>query len=117
MRIHHLALRTRNVERLRVFYTHIVGLVEVRDRSGGVWLDADGTVVMIEEAIESEPLPSPTSMELIAFAIEPEEKSQLLERLDANSCEVESRTDYTLYVRDPDGRRIAFSHYPTMPTL
>jgi glyoxylase I family protein len=113
MKIHHLALRTRDLPRLRAFYADVLGLSvleEKLDRS--VWLDARGTIVMLERAEESEPLVAAGSLDLVAFAIEPEDEDRLEARLVSNGVAIEGRTDFTLYFRDPDGRRIGASHYP-----
>ena len=48
MRIHHLALRTRELDRLERFYTGVLKLPVVRRDAGrgSVWLDAGGTIGM-----------------------------------------------------------------------
>ena len=49
--------------------------------------------------------------ELVAFAISPDEVGRL------KGWPIEARTAFTLYVRDPDGRRIGLSAYPDpLPT-
>ena len=67
MRIHHLALRTRDLERLARFYAEVLGLRVIRRSERSVWLDASGTIVMLERAEESEPHVPAQSMELVAF--------------------------------------------------
>ncbi|HEY8086305.1 MAG TPA: VOC family protein [Polyangiaceae bacterium] len=107
MRIHHLALRTRDVARLVRFYADTLGLPVLRrdEARGSVWLDAGGPVVMIERAGDSEPSIEPGSMELVAFAVEDKESWRARVAVDAE-------TTHTLYFRDPDGRRVAVSDYP-----
>lgn len=116
MRIHHLALRTRDVTGLARFYEEVVGLALVKraDAPGGsVWLDAEGVVVMIEEAMATEPAVAHATMELTAaFTIAPSERTFFEDRLTKAGVIVEARTAYTLYFRDPDGRRIGVSAYP-----
>jgi glyoxylase I family protein len=117
MRIHHIAMRTQDLERLEAFYAGVLGLgVQARQGPRAVWLDADGTILMLERAEAEEPLVAEEamgrSMELVAFAIEPTERAALVERLARATVLVEAETDYTVYVRDPDGRRIGLSHYP-----
>jgi catechol 2,3-dioxygenase-like lactoylglutathione lyase family enzyme len=113
MRIHHIALRTRDVARLARFYVEVLGLMPregvARDR---VWLDCAGTLLMLEPASETEPEIDPRSLELVAFAILPGDRARLEARLAAGGVSVEARTAFTLYFRDPDGRRVALSHYP-----
>jgi glyoxylase I family protein len=113
MRIHHIALRTRDVRRLRAFYEDGLGLAVTRENSeGSVWLDAGGTILMLEPSEEAEPGIAPRSRELIAFAVVPKDREDLEARLASHGIAIEARTDFTLYFRDPDGRRIGLSHYP-----
>ena len=108
MRIHHVALRTRDVARLERFYVGLLGLKVVRrdDARGSVWLDVEGAVVMIERAGPGEPSIDPRSLELVAFAVDD------VEAWRARVPSVEAETGHTLYFRDPDGRRVAVSDYP-----
>jgi hypothetical protein len=48
---------------------------------------------------------------LIALSVEPTLLPALEARLHEAGCEVESRTQWTSYARDPDGNRIALSCY------
>lgn len=114
MRIHHVALRSRDLGRLRAFYRDLLGLALTEERPGeSVWLDASGTILMLERSTESEPNIDPGTRELLAFAIAPGERAAFERRLAASGVLVEARTEFTFYVRDPDGRRIGLSHYPT----
>jgi catechol 2,3-dioxygenase-like lactoylglutathione lyase family enzyme len=116
VRIHHLALRTANVPRLEAFYRDVVGLAPARDDRGesaeSVWLLAGETRVMLERLGPGEPMTPEGSMELTAFAILTTERAAFEERLARSGIPVEQRTDFTLYFRDPDGRRVGVSHYP-----
>jgi hypothetical protein len=49
---------------------------------------------------------------LLSFRVEPASKVALEARLAAAGARIESRTDYTSYARDPEGNRVAISHYP-----
>jgi glyoxylase I family protein len=112
MRVHHLAFRTRDLTRLERFYTDALGLsVARRDGERSVWLRAGGTILMLECAEEGEPEVSRGSMELVAFAIDALDVERWRRVLDANGIAVEGETAFTFYFRDPDGRRIALSHY------
>jgi catechol 2,3-dioxygenase-like lactoylglutathione lyase family enzyme len=106
MRIHHLALRTRDVPRLERFYAGVLGLAIVRRDAarGSVWLDAGGAVVMIEPAGQAEPDIARGSQELLAFGV-----ARIGDWRDRVA--VEAETHNTLYFRDPDGRRVAVSDY------
>jgi glyoxylase I family protein len=114
VRIHHLALRTADVARLVAFYRDVVGLaVTSRASEQRVWLSADDTTVMIERREPGEPEVPRGAMELVAFAIEPGERAAFVERLRVGEVALESETAFTLYFRDPDGRRVGVSHYPS----
>src|SRR4051812_44019726 len=113
MRIHHLAFRTEDLARLERFYVGALGLAVIRRQaSRSVWLDAGGTIVMLELREAAEPIHPPGSKELIAFAIEPDARTLVSERLASAGVPIEASTEFTLYVRDPDGRRIGLSSYP-----
>jgi glyoxylase I family protein len=113
MRIHHLALRTRDLARLATFYVDLLGLRILKNDAGrSVWLDAEGAIVMLERAGEGEPVVPEGGLELVAFAIEPGSRGRFEAELAARGILIEARTAFTLYVRDPDGRRVGLSHYP-----
>lgn len=113
MRLHHLALRTSDLGTLERFYTGVLGLsVLRRDEGRSVWLDAAGTIVMLEARASTEPAVDPRSMELTCFALAPDEHRGFVERLRAANVSIEGSTAYTVYFRDPDGRRIGLSSFP-----
>ncbi len=112
MRVHHLAFRTRDLTRLERFYTDALGLsVARRDGERSVWLRAGGTILMLEVAEGEEPEISPGAKDLVAFGIEAADIDRWRRVLEANAIPVEGETAFTLYFRDPDGRRIGLSHY------
>ena len=111
MRIHHIAFRTRDLERLERFYADVLALRVTRRNERSVWLDAGGAILMLERAEPDEPDVAPGTMEMIAFDIGIEARIGYLARLGERHIPVEAQTDHTLYFRDPDGRRIGLSHY------
>lgn len=112
MRLHHLAFRTRRLAELEAFYVDLLKLPVVRrDESRSVWLGAGETVIMLELAAEQEPVPSPGSLELVAFAVSASEQGRLEQDLSQRQIPIEDRTRFTLYFRDPDGRRVGASCY------
>ena len=111
MRLHHLALRTADVAELERFYAGTLGLTAIRRQPHSVWLDAGGTILMLEARAAGEPAIEPGTRELVAFAIEP--GAPVIDRLREAGVAIEDRTAFTLYVRDPDGRRVGLSSYPT----
>jgi len=112
MKIHHLALRTRDLPRLRAFYAEVLGLRVTKEGDEQVWVDAGGAIVMLERAEEAEPFVPLGTKELVAFAIAPSEVRGIEAKLASSGVAIEARTPFTLYVRDPDGRRVGLSHYP-----
>lgn len=113
MQLHHLALRTPNLNSLVDFYEKFLGLKRTREQPNySVWLSLDTAILMIEQATETEPSIPVKSRELIAFSVDKSEQDALRSRLTAHDIAIEEETAYTIYVRDPDGRRIGFSHFP-----
>jgi catechol 2,3-dioxygenase-like lactoylglutathione lyase family enzyme len=112
MRVHHVAMRTSDLGRLEAFYVEVLGFAVVRRSERSVWLDAEGTLLMLERADDGEPGILPGTKELIAFGIPPEACEDRVRRLRAAGVTVQHETAYTAYFRDPDGRRVALSHYP-----
>jgi catechol 2,3-dioxygenase-like lactoylglutathione lyase family enzyme len=119
MRLHHLALRTRDVEPLEAFYAGVLGLDCVRrDGTRSVWLAIGDAVLMIERADDAEPAPDPRSMELVALAArDVAERDAIEARLRERDVAIEARTAHTIYFRDPDGRRVGVSTYPLEPVV
>jgi catechol 2,3-dioxygenase-like lactoylglutathione lyase family enzyme len=112
MRVHHLAFRTLDVPRLERFYTDVLGLnVARRDGERSVWLRAGGTLVMLEAADTGEPPVPAGTKDLVAFGIEEADADRWRRTLAAAGIAIEAETAFTLYFRDPDGRRLALSHY------
>lgn len=112
MRLHHLALRTRDVPRLVAFYRDVLGLPPWPVQAGnGVWLALHGAVVMIEAAEDDEPEPDPRGRELLALAARDGDLARARAHLRTHGVTVEAQTEHTLYFRDPDGRRVALSDF------
>ena len=114
MRLHHLALRSRDVDALERFYVDVLGLACVR-RDGGrsVWLALGDGVLMIERAAQAEPRPDPRGLELIALsAADVAARDAVEARLRERGVSIEARTSHTIYFRDPEGRRVGVSTYP-----
>jgi catechol 2,3-dioxygenase-like lactoylglutathione lyase family enzyme len=113
MRIHHLALRVADCEASLAFYSHLLGLREVRrtvehGRVRSIWLEAGSTMLMLELGLRGEGGAS-GSGHLLAFAVE--SLAEWEERLAGAGIPVLDRTPHTLYVRDPDGHRVGLSVY------
>jgi len=119
-RLHHLALGARDVETVAAFYRDLLGLPEIeRHRSPdgqvrSVWLDLGGAILMIErthaalcpvEGVGAGPF-------LLAFCADRGDRERLEPSLASAGFPVESRTEQTIYLRDPEGNRVGISSYP-----
>lgn len=113
MRLHHLAFRTGGVDALAEFYGGLFGWRVVRDRRpASLWLAVnEDAVAMIERRDADEPAPAPGSLDLVAFAVTASERERVRAEAERRGC-FDGGTDDTVYLRDPDGRRIAVSTYP-----
>jgi catechol 2,3-dioxygenase-like lactoylglutathione lyase family enzyme len=119
MRIHHVALQVTDLERARSFYAGLLGFTVTREQAHALWLDAGGSIVMLERCdgegddagdhAWASPRPGPF---VVAFAIAPGERAALRARLIDAGVTIDHESAFTLYVRDPFGARLAFSHYP-----
>jgi catechol-2,3-dioxygenase len=117
--VHHVAIRALDVAALARFYAGVfrfARLDEKHDDRGlrAVWLAAGVTIVMIERREPGEPAPDARSLDAIIFAIAADERAPLKRRLSRRRVAVEGETAYSLYLRDPEGRRVGASHYPAV---
>lgn len=111
--VHHLAFRTRRLDALTGFYRDVFGLAVVQSAPDRVWLDlGGGAVLMLEAALPDEPEVPTGSMEFVALGTDADGVEALARRCTARGVAVEHRSAWTVYVRDPDGRRVGASCYP-----
>lgn len=109
MRIHHLALRVGDLEAAREFYCGLLGLPEMkRDGSRSVWLRAGDAVLMLERTLRGKGADEGSGHVL---ALAAEDLALWEEKLTAAGIPIDDRTPHTLFVRDPDGHRVALSVY------
>jgi catechol 2,3-dioxygenase-like lactoylglutathione lyase family enzyme len=113
LRLHHIAIRTASIDAALEFYTTMLGLDVVRDqRPRSVWLGfSDSSVIMIEARGAGEPAVPAGSLELVAFRVSPEGKAAVRERAISAGC-FDGETEHTVYIRDPEGRRLGVSTFP-----
>jgi catechol-2,3-dioxygenase len=105
-------MRTADVAALAGFYRTLLDMVVRRDRApDSIWLGlGGGAVLMIEKRADGEATVAAGSMELVAFAVDTATKTAIRERAVAAGC-FDGETAATVYLRDPDGRRIGVSTY------
>ena len=129
--MHHVAIAVRDLALVEAFYTGVLGLPilrrwpmtdemtgdQKRDRS--VWCDlGGGAFLALEQAADLEaaragaPADRGHGYLMIALRITPAARPAWEARLAAAGVAVVHRTDYTLYVADPEGNRIGLSHWP-----
>jgi len=113
LRLHHVAVRAADVDTTVTFYRDVLTLPVVRDeRPRSVWLElCDGSLIMVEAREDGEPPIAPGSKELMALRVSEERKAAIRELAIARSI-FDGETAHTVYLRDPDGRRIGVSTYP-----
>ena len=135
---HHLALQVRDLPRAETFYAGTLGLPVLRrwpwsdaqqvqgftgERS--LWLGLAGHVqteperggFLALEAVDGAPpersfKDEHPGLHLVALCIGLAERSAWEEVLEEAGVPVVHRTDFTLYVRDPEGNRVGLSHWP-----
>lgn len=120
--LHHIALGAHDVACVAAFWRDLLGLPELRRHTyedgelRSIWLDLGaGAILMIEHTTEAAaPLDAPVVGHgpfLLAIRVTPEERQALCGTLAAHGHPVEDATDYTSYVRDPEGNRVGLSTY------
>ena len=114
--IHHIAITTRDPEKLAVFYRDILGLPEIKRHFlddgtlRSAWLDLGHNAILMLEKQDASPQ-NGNGYHLLAFTVTESEKTAWKEKLARAGIEISHSTDYTLYFRDPDGNRIGLSSY------
>jgi glyoxylase I family protein len=123
---HHLAIQVRDVEKVTAFYREVLGFSELKrhHRPDGslrsVWVEVPGGGFLALEEVSGEPEPGPFRNErpglfLLAFRIRPEARARAVEAFARAGVPLENETRWTVYVRDPEGNRVALSHHPEDP--
>ncbi len=110
MQLHHLAFRAKNVAATVTFYRDVLRLTVIKSDDRSTWLASGSVVVMIEPRAANEPSRS-TDLDLVAFAIGQEERRLWPARLTSMGLTIEAETESTIYLRDPDGRRVGLSDF------
>jgi catechol 2,3-dioxygenase-like lactoylglutathione lyase family enzyme len=108
VRIHHLALRVSDLESCARFYSDTLGLEVIARFEGSVWLRAGESVLMLERRLRGIG-PEEGSGHVLALAVN--ELQYWEARLALAGVPVDDRTNATLFLRDPEGHRVALSVY------
>jgi catechol 2,3-dioxygenase-like lactoylglutathione lyase family enzyme len=121
--VHHVALQVRALGPMVAFYREVLGLSVVAEHSGAdgklrsVWLGLPGAFLALETVRAEAPAPAPFRNEapgwfLLALRIAAGDRERVRAELSRAGVQVEHETRWTLYVRDPEGNRVALSHHP-----
>ena len=119
---HHVAIQVRDVERCAAWYRDVLGLPEQARfhlAQGGVrsvWMTVPGGFLALER---TETLPVATAFRdgrpgphLVALRIDRSARDATVAELRGKGVTIEHETQWTVYVRDPEGNRIGLSHHP-----
>lgn len=112
--LHHIALPVRSLAAAEDFYCGVLGFeVAVRHSDEGgnprsLWLTCGEAIVMLERTSTA----GATSEHLAAFRIPSDGREGWKAELRAAGVSIVRESQYSLYFFDPDGNRLALSHYP-----
>ena len=121
--LHHVALQVRALAPMVAFYRKVLGLSFLAEHLGpdgtprSVWLGLPGGFLALEAVTGAPPTPASFRNEvpgwfLVALRISASDREHVRAELARARVAVEHETEWTLYVRDPEGNRVALSHHP-----
>ena len=114
--LHHIAVKVVDLMRAEAFYHAQLKLPLIQrhqDPSGNprsTWLDLGGVILMLERASSGER--GAAGWHLLALRIDVAERAACEARLQQLGIPITGRTDFSLYFEDPEGNRLAYSHWP-----
>ncbi len=128
MKIHHLALKVHDLAKIENFYFEVLGLKIIQrhydefKQLRSVWMDLQGTILMLEQmslpdssanflekSIKSDNLEA--GWYLLALEIAKSEREIWKTKLNQLGIQIIQESHYSLYFCDPEGNRLALSHY------
>ena len=119
--IHHIAVLAEDLAAAEAFYAGVLGFrvdrrwQEQDGSARSIWLGlGNDAILMLEKAEPGDARRADAGggWHLLAFSIRAEDRPRIESELSRKRIPIDSRTDYTLYVRDPEGNRVGLSHYP-----
>ena len=117
--VHHVAVAVSDLGQAEHFYVGKLGLNVIRrhHRDDGThratWLDLGGAFLALE-LVSGGPQRTDDAVgwHCVALGIPRDSRDAWMSHLETQGVPIERTSDYTLYVRDPDGSLVALSHYP-----
>ena len=118
--LNHVALRCRDLAGCERFYRSVLGLEVLRrwpaegggDRSVWLELDAGRGFLALERAESSELEEDLCGWHVVALSIARGARPGWEARLAAHGVEVVKKTSWSLFFQDPEGNRLALTHWP-----
>lgn len=110
IKIHHIAITTNNILKLKKFYENLPGFPKAeinytpKGQIRSLWFHLDDTILMIEKGkIKKAPF-------ALIFTLGSSEKFK--KEFNKILHLIQKKTLYTVYISDPDGNAIGFSSFP-----
>jgi catechol-2,3-dioxygenase len=116
---HHIALKVRDLNLCGQFYAALLGLEVLQrqtDSDGTIrslWFDLDGVILMLERwSGAAKAGPENPGWHLLALAIPAVDRNGWQDKLARAGVRITGESAYSIYFSDPEGNRLALSHYP-----
>jgi glyoxylase I family protein len=118
---HHIALKVADLNTCERFYTEVLGLGVIARHADGkgapraVWFSLGETILMLErgQGNGAKKLNNDAhGWHLVAMRIERDAREMWKSKLSAAGVSLVDESDYSIYFNDPEGNRLALSHYP-----
>jgi glyoxylase I family protein len=120
--LHHVALRCSDLEKSVEFYLGALGLEVLRRWPGeagserSVWLSTGQGFLALERASGPGAAgglgDAPAGWQVVALEIARSDRAAWEERLARAGVDVVRRSPFSLFFQDPEGNRVALSHWP-----
>jgi glyoxylase I family protein len=117
--VHHAAVTVRDLDAAEHFYARVLGLAVFRrfahpdGTSRSIWVALGDSFLALERVSgDRAKEDGDRGWHCVALAIGREDRDAWRAKLEAAGISIERESEYTIYVRDPDGALIGLSHYP-----